>query len=43
VKLALGIEATMRSILSAAESREITPLAAAHELADERLAAAVRN
>jgi leucine dehydrogenase len=43
VKLALGIEGTMRSILSAAESRGITPLAAAHELADERLAAAVRN
>jgi leucine dehydrogenase len=43
VKLALGIEATMRSILQAAESRGISPLAAAHELADERLAAAVRN
>ena len=43
VKLALGIERTMRSILSAAEARGITPLAAAHELADERLAAAVRN
>jgi leucine dehydrogenase len=43
VKLALGIEGTMRSILSAAQSRGITPLAAAHELADERLAAAVRN
>jgi leucine dehydrogenase len=43
VKLALGIEGTMRSILTAAESRGITPLAAAHELADERLAAAVRN
>jgi leucine dehydrogenase len=43
VKLALGIEGTMRSILRAAEDRGITPLAAAHELADERLAAAVRN
>jgi leucine dehydrogenase len=43
VKLALGIEGTMRSILRAAEARGITPLAAAHELADERLAAAVRN
>jgi leucine dehydrogenase len=43
VKLTLGIERTMRSILSAGESRGITPLAAAHELADERLAAAVRN
>jgi leucine dehydrogenase len=43
VKLALGIEGTIRSILSAAESRGVTPLAAAHELADERLAAAVRN
>jgi leucine dehydrogenase len=43
VKLALGIEGTMRSILRAAEERAITPLAAAHELADERLAAAVRN
>jgi leucine dehydrogenase len=43
VKLTLGIEGTIRSILSAAESRGITPLAAAHELADERLAAAVRN
>jgi leucine dehydrogenase len=43
VKLALGIEGTMRSILRAAETRGITPLAAAHELADERLAAAVQN
>ena len=43
VKLALGIEGTMTSILRAAEARGITPFAAAHELADERLAAAVRN
>jgi leucine dehydrogenase len=43
VKLALGIEGTMRSILRAAETRAITPFAAAHELADERLAAAMRN
>jgi leucine dehydrogenase len=40
LELVLGIEGTMGRILSAAKERRITPLAAARELATERLAAA---
>jgi glutamate dehydrogenase/leucine dehydrogenase len=39
-ELALGIEGTTERILATASERAITPLAAAHELARERLAAA---
>jgi leucine dehydrogenase len=41
VRLVEGIEPTMDRILAAAETREITPLDAARELARERLEAAV--
>jgi leucine dehydrogenase len=37
------IEATMGAILATAEERKLTPLAAAYEIARERLAGAVRN
>lgn len=43
LELAMGIEETMRGVLIAAEARAITPLAAARELAHERLDAAVRH
>ena len=43
VELARGIEATMGRVLEAASSRETTPLAAARELAAERLGAALRD
>jgi len=39
-ELALGIEETMGGILETAAVRDITPLQAAHELAEERLGAA---
>jgi hypothetical protein len=40
LELVLGIEGVMGRILETARARGITPLAAAHELAAERLAAA---
>lgn len=43
LELAMDIEETMRGVLIAAEARGITPLAAARELALERLGAAVRD
>jgi leucine dehydrogenase len=43
LELVLGIEGTMGRILSAARERQITPLAAARELAAERLAEAGRR
>ena len=39
----LAIEATMGRILATAGERDLTPLAAAHELAAERLHGVVRN
>ena len=38
-----GIEQTMDRILATAEERKLTPLAAAYEIARERLSAALRN
>jgi leucine dehydrogenase len=43
VELAHGIEGTMDRVLAAAASREVTPLAAARALAEERLGAALRD
>jgi leucine dehydrogenase len=43
VALARGIEATVANVLETAERRGVTPLAAARELARERLDAALRN
>jgi leucine dehydrogenase len=43
VELVLGIEATVDRVLETARREAITPLAAAGRLADERLAAAVRD
>ena len=40
---AAGIEQTMDRILATAEERKLTPLAAAYEIARERLSAALRN
>jgi hypothetical protein len=40
---AAGIEQTMDRILATAEERKLTPLAAAYEIARERLDSALRN